>query len=241
MEALVNTYKELEKIKVPPDQQYVIYAYFLYSEPKDGVYGKQIYLGAYSRKKALKKVKKIIKATGHDCIYVTKACNWEDIDERKHPDRTIYLTDNRKDLDLDEQFKSKILKRQQDDEDRDRISKELDQQLVDESDPTTVEYYAHNWFNAIRNKAMIEYHKEQVKHYEEHYNKRIEKIRTQYKNQPEVEEKWLPIYKVRLEARKEKDVYSLLEQGHKQLRDEVLTNEKVNDRSSSNDELHWGC
>jgi len=223
LQKLANTYKSLEKRTPPSDQEFVIYAYFLFSEPKDGRHGKQIYLGAYpTKRKALEEVDKIIRETGHDCIYVTEACNWEDIDENKRPDRTLYLDPDTKIQDLEEQYRYKILKEKDAEEKREMISKELEEQVTKELDSSTVEYYAHNWFNAIKNKANYEYHKQEMEYYKQQYDKRVDKIREQYKNQPEIEDKWLEIYKDKLKRRGEEDVYVMMEQGHRVLVKDIL-------------------
>jgi hypothetical protein len=223
LQKLVNTYKLLEKRSPPTDQEYVIYAYFLYSEPKDGVYGKQIFLGAYpTKRKALEELDVIIRKTGHDCIYVTESCYWQDIDERKRPDRTLYMDPDTHAKELEEQYRHKILKESEQQEKRDMITRELEEQAEKELDPTTIEYYAHNWFNAIKNKSSYEYHKEQMNHYEKMFNKRADKIRQQYQDQPEYEDKWLDLYKYRLTRRGEEDIFIMMREGHKALVDEIL-------------------
>jgi hypothetical protein len=225
LQKLANTYKLLEKRKPPSDQEFVIYAYFLFSETKDGRHGKQIYLGAYpTKRRALEEVEKIIKETGHDSIYVTEACNWEDIDESKNPDRTLYMDPDTKAHDLEEQYRFKITKEAEADEKREMISKELDEQLINELNPNTVEHYAHNWFNAIRNKANYEHHKQEMEYYKQEYEKRVTKIREQYNNHPKIDETWLEIYKNRLVRRGEEDVFLMMEQGYKVLSSEILKN-----------------
>jgi hypothetical protein len=225
MQKLINTYKLLEKMEPPDGQEFCIYAYILYSEKKDGVHGKQIYLGAYpTKKKALSKVQEIIKKTGHDCIYVSETCHWADIDEVIRPDRTIYSDPLSKDEDLERLYREKILRETEKEEERTLISQELEEQVTKELDSTTVEHYAHNWFNAIKNKASIEYHKQQLKYYEEHYNKRVEKIQKQYQNNPTVEEEWLNIYEQRLKQRKEEDIFIMMKEGHDLLIKDILLN-----------------
>lgn len=224
LQRLANTYKTLEKRRPPTDQEFVIYAYFLYSEPKNGIHGKQIYLGAYPTKtKALEEVEKIIRQTGHDCIYITESCNWEDIDEKKRPDRTIYMDPDTKAKDLEAQYREKILREAEEDEKRELITKELEEQQEKELQPDTVEHYAHNWFNAIRNKAQYEFHKKEMEYYEKMFNQRAEKVRDQYQAQPELEAEWLEIYEKRLKRRGEEDVYIMMKTGHDILSEEMLS------------------
>ena len=226
LQKLVNTYKLLEKRKPPCDQEFVIYAYYLFSEPQDGIYGKQIYLGSYpTKRQALDEVNTIIKETGHDCIYVTQSCHWEYIDEKKRPDRTLYVDPKTNTEDLEKQFRYKILKEADADEERELISKELEEQAINELDPNTIEHYAHNWFNAIKNKANYEFHKQEMEHYEKMYNQRVEKIQTQYNNQPELEKDWLDTYEKRLKRRKEEDIFLMLKSGHDVLVDAILSKE----------------
>jgi hypothetical protein len=220
---LANTYKLLEKRNPPLDQEYVVYAYFLYSEPKDGVYGKHIYLGSYpTKKRALAEANNISKNTGHDSIYICEACSWEDIDEKVRMDRTIRVDSNAKSEDLDRQFDKFINTQRKNKEKEDKISKDLEEQTVKELDPTTLEHYAHNWYLAIKNKAEWEYHKQQMEHYKEMYDKRVTLIRDQYKNQPELDKEWLDVYKERLSYRGERKVFDYMEQGYNLLRDDIL-------------------
>ncbi len=220
---LANTYKLLEKRLPPSDQEFVIYAYFLYSEPRDGVHGKQIYLGAYPTKRnALSVVEDIIKRTGHDCIYVTESCNWEDIDEKKRPDRTLYVDPQTKAKDLEEQYRHKILKEAEEEEKRDLISKELEEQAIKELDPSTIEYYVHNWFNLIKNRSKYEHHKQEMEYYDKMYNQRADKVRKQYSEQPEIEDQWLDLYEPRLKRRGEEDIFIMLKEGHRVLVEKVL-------------------
>lgn len=224
LQKLANTYKLLEKRKPPTDQEFVVYAYFLFSEPVDGRIGKQIYLGAYpTKRRALEEVEKIIRQTGHDSIYVTEACNWEDIDEKKRPDRTLYVDPETKTQDLETQYQTKILKESEENEQREIISKELDEQVMNELNTDTVEHYAHNWFNVIRNKAEYEHHKQQMEYYKKQYENRVEKVVTQYKAQPELEKDWLPLYEKRLTKRGEEDVYIMLKAGHDALVGDILS------------------
>ena len=220
---MANTYKMLEKRSPPSDQEFVIYAYFLYSEPKEGIHGKQIYLGAYpTKRKALSVVENIIKTTGHDCIYVTESCNWENIDEKKRPDRTLYVDPQTKAKDLEDQYRYKILREAAEGEKRELISKELEEQAVNELNKDSVEYYAHNWFNLIRNKATYEHHKQEMEYYDKMYNQRVAKVRKQYNEQPEIEDQWLNVYEDRLKRRGEEDIFIMLKEGHRVLVDKVL-------------------
>ena len=167
-------------------------------------------------------VERIIKKTGHHCIYACESCSWEDIDEKVRPDRTIKLDPSLKSGQLERQFIEDINSKSAEKQRTDRISKELEDQQEKELDPTTVEYYAHNWYLTIKNKSEYEFHKEKMKYYEEMYKKRAEKVRKQYKSQPELDNEWLDIYENRLKHRGEENVFDLLSQGYKWLRQEVL-------------------
>lgn len=220
---LVNTYKTLEKIVPPVDQEFCIYAYFLFSEPKDGKYGKQIFLGAYpTKKKAFSEAEKIIKETGHDCIYICETCSWEDIDSIIRFDRTFKLDPKLKSEELEKQFQSDIINKEERNKKNEELDKELDEQQENEQNKDSIEYYAHNWFNAIKNKASYEYHKSQVEYYEQMFQARVNKIREQNGKQPEYEDQWLILYKNRLARRNESDVYKFLVQGHDLLKEEIL-------------------
>ena len=224
---LVNTYKTLEKWPVPIDQEFSIYAYFLFSEPKDGKYGKQIFLGAYPTKvRAFQEIEKIIRKTGHDAIYMSETCSWQDIDSKKNHDRTFNLDTKTKSEELQQQFIRDITEKEKKRQKQEEIMKELDEQQEKELDPTTIEHYAHNWFNAIKNKASYEYHKKQMSLYESAYEQRKDKIREQYEKQPEFEREWLNIYEERLKRRNEEPIFMMLVEGHDNLKEEIFNKNK---------------
>lgn len=220
---LANTYKELERVVPPRNQSYSIYAYFLYSEPLDGVHGKQIFLGGYgSAEEAFSRATNLMKKTGHDCIYVCKTCSWEDIDEIKRPDRTITVDPKAKGSQLEKQFKEELKKRQEEKERQEQISQDIELQAERELDPTTIEHYAHNWYLAIKHKANYEYHKAEMEKYEKLFNQKSEKIKNQYKTQPELEGEWLSLYEERLKSRGEEDTFAFMKEGHKILKSQIL-------------------
>lgn len=220
---LVNTYKILESKTPPIDQEFCIYAYFLFNEPKDGKYGKQIFLGAYAtKKKAFEEAEKIVKQTGHDSIYICETCTWEDIDSVKRFDRTFKLDPKLKSEELEKQFQLDISRQEEKRKKNEEIDLELERQQEKEFNNETIEHYAHNWFNAIKNKSSYEYHKSQMEHYEKSYLDRVTKIREQHSKQPEFENEWLILYQDRLNRRNENDVYKFLLQGHALLKDEIL-------------------
>ena len=64
-----------------------------------------------------------------------------------------------------------------------------------------------------------------MEHYEKMYNQRVEKIQTQYNNQPELEKDWLDTYEKRLKRRKEEDIFLMLKSGHDVLVDAILSKE----------------
>ena len=224
---LVNTYKTLEKWPVPIDQEFSIYAYFLYSQLENKRYGKQIFLGAYPTKiRALQEVEKIIKITGHDAIYISETCSWQDIDSQKNHDRTFKLDTNLNSQELQKQFEEDLICQEKKEQKQEEIMRELEEQGKRELDPTTLEHYVHNWFNAIKNKASYEYHKAQMEHYQTMYHHRVNKIREQCHLQPELEDEWLTIYEQILKKRGEGNVFMMLAEGHQLLKEEILIKDK---------------
>ena len=223
VDKLVNTYKILEKRKVPLDQDFVIYAYFLYSDLSDGKIGKQIYLGSYpTKKKAFEEAEKIIKETGHESIYVCEACSWEDIDTIKRLDRTFVLDPTEKSEELQKQFETLINQKDHEQRKNEELGKELELQGENELNKRTIEHYVHNWFLAIKNKSSYEYHKAEMEYYHKMYNMRKEKIKEQYKLQSEFEDQWLDLYQERLKKRGEEDVFVMLREGHNALKDDII-------------------
>ena len=223
LDKLKNSYLKLESRKPPTDQEFVIYAYFLYSEPKDGVHGKQIFLGAYpTKKKALIEVAEIIKKTDHDSIYMCESCSWNDIDEVVRVDRTFHLDPTQKVRELETSFEDYLEQKFQKQDKIEEISKELDKEQKQELDPTSLEHYVHNWFLTIKNKSEYEYHKERAEHFEKMYNMRSERVQKQYTDNPSIDNDWLGIYEKKLERRGEKELFSVLKQGYMGLRKMIL-------------------
>ena len=225
----VNTYRILENLDVPYGQQYVVYSYFAYKEPRnDGSIGKQVFLGAYpTPEKAMMRVDEIMKKTGHPLLYATEACMWEDIDtdprKVENRDKTRHLRlekKSKKDLEL--QYEKDVKEWKIKKEKRENLTKELEEDDILEKDPTTVEHYAKNWYTCILNKSQYEYHKGQAEQFLNVFNKRKEKIQDQYRKDPSVDDKWLPLYKTKLENRGETHVFEAMEKGYQLLKDEIL-------------------
>lgn len=222
----VNTYRLLEKLEPPKDQNYIVYAYILFEKPVDGLHGYHIYLGAYpTSERAIKRVQEIIDLTGHQTIYATKASQWEAIDEIHKPDRTQFITPSIKKQingDLDTKYYENLKQEQEKEQKRKRIVKEIEEQQENESKADTIDHYARNWFLAITNYSKQMYHVEQKNHFEKMFEKRRQQIREQFIKQPKYEEDWLNIYEYRLTERGEENVFKSIKAGHDELYDNIL-------------------
>lgn len=221
-----NTYRLLEKLCPPHDQNYVVYAAIIFEEPLNGLHGYHIYLGSYSsRDKALERVQEIIDLTGHQTVYATKTCQWEAIDDIHRPDRTRFITPSDKNKindDLASKYHSNLKKELEREEKRKKIVHEIEEQQENENNPDTIEHYARNWFLAISNYAKLQFHDDKLKHFKSMFVKRKEQILDQYKKQPQFEDIWLDIYKDRLTERGEENVYHSLKNGHDELYNEIF-------------------
>jgi hypothetical protein len=224
----VNTLRLLESMKVPSEQEYVIYAYFLLDKPVDGLHGYWIFLGGYSTKeRAMARVQEIINETGHQTIFATRANQWEEINEKFKPNRTYFMSSEdkkNKNGNLDVKFHENLKKEQEKEEKRRNIVKDIEEQQENEGKNDTIEHYARNWYLAITNYAKQMYHLDKVKYFKSMFEKRRDEIREQFSRQPEFEEQWLPLYKKRLTERGEDNAYSCLESGHDELYKDILGN-----------------
>lgn len=219
----VNTYRLLENIEIPHDQNYTIYAYILYEQPMNGEHGYQIYLGSYpTREEAVKKAKEIIELTEHSTIYVCKTCQWEKIDEKKDIDRTNYVPISKHPEKLDKIYYEQLEKEQKAKIKREKIMKGIEEQQQKELDPNSIENYVNNWFLAIKNYKSYQYHIQKATHFKKMFMNRKKSIKKQYKEQPEYEEQWENIYKKRLQERGEMDVFLALQKGHSELKEKIL-------------------
>ena len=123
---------------------------------------------------------------------------------------------------MEKRFEEDLLRKEEEREERERIAEELDEELEREMDSTTVEHYVHNWYVAIKNYSTYRYHKEEMEKYKSLFEKRAEKIRSQYEQNPAIEDDWLEIYERRLRLRDEGDTFDLLKTGHAKLREKII-------------------
>lgn len=227
LDKAVNTYKKLQSMEAPSGQQFVVYAYFLFKNPlEDGSVGMHMYLGAYSTpEKALKRVHRIMEKTGHRLIYAVDSCTWEYINPVEKNDRTkkryLKVEANKTDEELERQCEIDLEEWNEKESKRKTIVEDIENQHILEQNPDTVEHYAHNWFNCIKDKAEYEFHKEKMEYYQKEFEKRKEKIRQQYKKNPSIDENWLSIYEKKLTDRDEKHVYDAMANGYSQLKSEI--------------------
>lgn len=205
-EKAINTFKALQLVSPPPDHNFCIVAYFLSEEKADnGCQGLWMCLGCYkSSKEAVDRAEEIIKITGHNSIYATSTCSWQELNDEINTNRTkvipVYLEDE-----LQKQQKienDKIFKLQ---ERQELIREEIEKEISEENDQESLAYYIRQWFVAIKDMSEINFYQKKVDELTTAYNKRIENIKTSEHKHPEYMKEWLPTiiqqYKRRNEER----------------------------------------
>ena len=63
-----------------------------------------------------------------------------------------------------------------------------------------------------------------MEHYNEMYEIRKNKMKTQYLKNSEIDKSWLEIYKERLVKREENEIYYMMKQGYEELKSIILDN-----------------
>ena len=219
----VNTFKQLEKIKAPSGQEFCVVAYFLSDKiGTDGCHGLWFFLGTYhTEKEAKKRASKIIEKTGIQTIYATRTCSWQEINDQVQSDRTkmVPVDKDSKLRHAYEKEQKRLLEKQEHER---QLRKEIEAEISEESDPSSIEYYTQQWFRAIKSKTYIEDLKSQIDSYYKNYEEAVHNLREANKSNPIHEDNWLSSLEEKLIKRDESDLFEALKLGSEKLRNEIL-------------------
>lgn len=227
----INTINALMKISQPKGQEFAVFTYFLNRDiitPEgqvDNLYGVVFHMGTYPTfNRAEKRAKQIIEMTG--CVDVIVAKLGLPARLTVHPD-THLVTEVPVDL------KGKLIEMQNKSwaEEEKRAEEQMSIQeeiLADkeaEKDPNHPEYFRHQCFLAIRNRANYQHYKKMADDAWERYKEREQKIREFYHDNPNghgIEEVWLENLEKKLARRDEKALFAMMKTAYEEIRDELL-------------------
>lgn len=218
-----NTFKNLMKTKLPYGQQYCIWAYFLLDKPSDeGLYGKLIFLGAYQTKKdALEKATEIFKNTKHEGIIISIGGKWEDLTTKPDMCKIKWVAEDHE-AELHLQQEREMKKENKKREKAERIKKEIEIEMRNEDNPSTLDHYTQNWFLAVKDKAAIKMYRQKLEEMEKAYNKRVNLIQKQESLQPEMETIWLSSLETKMKDRDEAHIFASISTAARELGPEIL-------------------
>lgn len=218
----LRAFKLLMERKVPEGHEYCVVVYMLLDKVEDGKHGLWLCAGTYSTaEKAKKAAKEIIIETGITSVIATKCCQWEFLNEESDPDRIKWVASDKEAkyrLKAEKEYQKQVeaAKKQQ------KINRIIEEERERETDPSSIEHYTTNWYNAILNYSRLQYEKNKIKEIEQSFNERVSKIRKQYNVQPEYEERWLSKLKERLIETEEQDKYLMIESCAEKIKSIVL-------------------
>jgi len=222
-EAAINGYTQIEKIHPLPGQEFCVVAYFLSNEiGPDGCHGMWYFIGTFSSaKKANKRAVNIIEKSGIKTVYATKTCTWQEINDKFTPDRIKMVpTDKRGKL---RQQHEKEYQGLVENFERDReIREEIEEELTREFDEDSLEYYIQQWFQIIKNTALVEKLESDLKQAKKHQVKCIQNLKAAHAKNPEHENNWIPRLEDRLPKRGEDDLLNALKKGSDLMRPDIL-------------------
>lgn len=186
------------------------------------LYGMCFLLGSFDeREKAESHAKNLIAKTGHSGIVVAKYGYPVPLTTNKTsiPIEEVSVDTRGKIIEMEnEQFK----KEKADFEKRSKIEEDLVRESEEELKPDTVEYFKRQCYLSITNKASYEFHKSEMKKYEDAYTKREINVKEHYKKYPEHEKQWLPLLKEKLVERGELNLYKHIESAYGEIRETLL-------------------
>lgn len=197
MEASINTYLALEKIRNTDDDKHIVYSYILDEEAKTP-YFIPLFV-ASSQKKAEKKAREIIEVTGHGNVWTYPFGCWIAMGDKSDEKVTLVeIRDNLEKIKRNDDKKDAKIK-----EERRRIEKEIRQEQQAMQDDNSIESYYFDWVCAVQNKSRIVGLREELTQAEESYNMRVKNIQDKQEKNPTYREEWQELLLQRLRSRGE--------------------------------------
>lgn len=223
----VDSYQRLRLIDRPNGQRYSVIAYVLCQQTDDASrpIGFVINLGNYATpKEASERATELIELTGYKGICAGPSTQWFDLCEANTINRTRYVATKScsKEAILRQEHQRKYRETERRQKERERVEQEIIDEQSRLEDPETIEAYTYNWYALVKNKSLVEYHKQELAKATEAYDRRAAAVHQQYQDNPLHEDNFLVVLKEKLIRRGEEHVFDAIEKGHQELRSTVL-------------------
>ena len=217
LEAVRNSFIELEKVSIPENQTYSVYAYFISgdydpraSHGNTSIAGMIISLGCYptiemARKRALE----IITSTGHKAVFACKTGSWEYLKDEYDPDRTEMIPLN-KDGDLDKAMYEQFEKERKERERKKRIQQDIDAETKEAKTGETLSAYIGEWCAVCDDANTIANMEEKIAELKIAQRDRLETVKRLQEKHPEYKKEWLKTCTERLDFRGESNMIPYL-------------------------------
>ncbi len=225
-EAAINGYIQIEKIRAQPGQGFCVVAYFLCDViAPNGCHGMWYFIGTFtSADQATESATNLIEKTGIRTIYAMETCSWQEINDKFSPNRIKMVPVDKRGK-LRQQHEKEYQELADQYERETEIRKEIEEELTQESDPDSLEYYIQQWFRTIKSTALIEKLESDLREARKQRDESVTNLREAYGKNPSHEDNWIPQLDERLPQRGEEQLLEALKSGSDAIRDEILRDE----------------
>lgn len=190
--SIVESLLALEKIKRPSDQKFLI-STSVTSEEKGYTYFIPLYM-TMTEKEAQEKVEDIMKLTGYKDLTVSPFGKWMSLGDPTNEKVTIL------DAAKSEEEKADDLKKE-----REKITKEIQEEQEMINDPDSIESYYYDWYCAVQNKVSVQNYGDILDTSKKVYEKRISNIRNKEMLHPSYKDTWQSLLLSKLTRRGESE------------------------------------
>lgn len=222
-EAAVNGYIQIEKIRALPGQGFCVVAYFLCDViATNGCRGMWYFIGTFSSAdQAKESATSMIEKTGIRTIYAMDTCSWQEINDKFAPNRIKMVPVDKRGK-LRQQHEKEYQELADQYEREKEIREEVEEELTQESDPDSLEYYIQQWFRTIKSAALIEKLEADLREARKQQVESATNLREAYGKNPSHEDNWIPQLEERLPKRGEEQLLEALKNGSDAIRNEIL-------------------
>ncbi|HEY0088637.1 MAG TPA: hypothetical protein VGB37_07325, partial [Candidatus Lokiarchaeia archaeon] len=224
----INSLQAITRLRPKDGSQWSTFAFVLNRDilkadgTLDDLYAMVFPLGSfYERDDAEKHAKNIIEMTGHPGVIAARYGAAVQLTTKFDPEvivdvpvdikgRIIQLESSQYKHDKEE-FEKKV-----------RIEREVLKEAEEETDVDNIEHFKRQCYLAIKNRSSYKMHSQEAANAWENYKEREEKVRDHFRRHPEHEKNWLPYLKAKLTERGEKNLYKVMKNSYKEIREEIL-------------------
>ncbi len=218
--------KNLRNMRPSPGCQWCVYAYLLNNDiigsngKVDDLYGVSIPLGSFeTEKEADDHAKTIIERTGYNVIIVSKYGHAIKLTNKLENGIPVYLN-NKEIMEMDnKQFQSEINQYEHSVKRFNEINTELEQ----EADTSTMEYLKLMFIKAISEYASVKTYEQMMKNAQRNYNMRKKLIQEHVLQYPDHKSGWINLLKEKLSERQETSYLESILSGYEKIKDDVYS------------------